>query len=635
MSVAAEVTGLGAVASSTQGWVRPTGLDPERGAPAGWTRLGTLDGDAEPVVDERGAVQVAPGLPVIDWWVAGDDRWYFPSQELTVRQSLMTGTPVVETRMRVKGGDMCHRVYAITRSSADGGGEALVIEVENVAAVPCGIAFAIRPFGVNGPAPVHEVRLDGAVLHVDDRPMLVLPRSPGGSLAQAGEEGDLAVRVAQGEAVSPTFDPVSSPAGLAQAAVVLPIAHAATIRVVVPLADRTGAIADDAKRFPQALPSSENVAQGWRTQVRDRARVVVPDPRLQAVIDAAIPALLAAPLEALADGGRTMWDPQGERRWDHVAALAGLLDRGGLHEEAATTLARATASRLALPDDLSGDDTWLVTAFAAHLSRTADPDFAAAVADCTTRIVAPLSGRRARTASGAPVAPTRAAMVLDAAATVLDAAGESRAATAAAQAARNTRGEHTAASNPGDGPLDVVQRAMAAGMVLAAGDAASAWRTLDALLDVVSPTGAWPASHADGGDRHCLAATAAVTSLGLDLFIRSGTTPGLVHLLSHVPEVWLGGRIEAHHVVCAVGEGSFAVRWHDDRPALLWEVEATGAEVVEVEVDASGLDPTWHGVGRRGDALLGAMTLPEATTKRGAVISGLQIGRADVQGRRP
>ena len=71
---------LDGAVDGTRGWVRPTGFDPERGAPVGWTRIGTLDGDAEPVVDERGAVQAAPGLPVIDWWVAGDDRWYFPSR---------------------------------------------------------------------------------------------------------------------------------------------------------------------------------------------------------------------------------------------------------------------------------------------------------------------------------------------------------------------------------------------------------------------------------------------------------------------------------------------------------------------------------------------------------------------------
>ena len=72
-----------------------------------WTRLGTLDGVGEPIVDAAGLVQVAPGLPGIDWWIAGDDRWYNPSVEHTIRQSLSQNTQVVQTRMRVKGGDVC------------------------------------------------------------------------------------------------------------------------------------------------------------------------------------------------------------------------------------------------------------------------------------------------------------------------------------------------------------------------------------------------------------------------------------------------------------------------------------------------------------------------------------------------
>jgi hypothetical protein len=634
MSLATDDDRIGDAAVDTQGWVRPTGFDPARGAPVGWTRVGTLDGVAEPIVDERGAVQAAPGLPVVDWWIAGDDRWYFPSQETTVRQSLVTGTPVVETRMRVKGGDMCHRVYAMTRSSEEGGGDALVIEVENLAAVPCGVAFAVRPFGVDLPVPIHDVRLDGTVLRADGRPMLVLPRAPGGSLAGAGEDGDLAVRVARGEAVLPTFEAVTSPAGLGQAVVVLPIAHATFVRVVVPLADRDGSIGEATLRYPRALPSADDVARGWRTQVRDLARVIVPDPRLQAVLDAALPALLAAPLPALADGGRTMWDPTRAPRWDHVAALAGLHDRAGLHDDAATLLARAVAHRMELPDEAAGDDTWLVDACAAHLARVADPDLARAVAECTTRIVAPVSGRRPHTASGSAVAPVRAVAVLEAASTVLAAAGERRAA-AASRAAASTRAVQADATSADTGPLDVVQRAMVAGAALASGDASAAWRTLDTLLDVVSPTGAWPASPAAGGDRHCLAATAAVAALGLDLFAHAGSAPGSVHLLVQVPEGWLGGRIEAHQVSCDVGSVSFAVRWHDDRPALLWEVETVGVDEGGITLDASGLDPSWRGTGSRGEALLAPVHMPESSATRGSVIKGLQIGRADRPGRRP
>lgn len=627
MSVDVDRTHAASSMAATDAWVRPVGLTRERDQIIEWTRLGTLDGSAEPVVDPCGAVQAAPGLPVIDWWIAGDDRWYFPSREATIRQSLVRGTPVVETRMRVKGGDLCHRVYVVNRSSGEGGGELLVIEVENLAAVPCGVAFALRPFGVDGVVPIHEVRLDGAVLRADGRTALVLPRPPGGSLAGVGADGDLAVPVAAGAAVDPAFAPISCPMGLAQAVVVLPIAHATSIRVVVPLPDGSSDFERRAADYPRVLPSSENVAQGWRTQVRDLTRVIVPDPRLQAVLDAAFPTLLAAPFEALADGAASRRAPGALPRWDHVAAIAGLLDRGGLWDEAASLLARAAAHRLDRPDADAGDDIPLVVAAAFHLDRHPDQAFAVAMAECVTRIVSPVSGRRARLASGAAVSSARVAPTMTAAAVVLNQAGSRRAAAAATSAIRASATESTPVDVPTAG-LDAVQRARAAGQALAAGRADSAWRTLDTLLDAVSPTGAWPGSVTAGGDRHAVGATAAVASLAIDLLCRSGHEPGSLHLLSHVPEVWLGSRLEAHQVMTSSGAASFAVRWHGERPAMLWEVRDAGSGDDPVRLDAPGLDPDWHATERAGEALLAAVTLPEKTAGRGAVISGLQIGRS-------
>jgi hypothetical protein len=49
---------------------------------------------------------------------------------------------------------------------------------------------------------------------------------------------------------------------------------------------------------------------------------------------------------------------------------------------------------------------------------------------------------------------------------------------------------------------------------------------------------------------------------------------------------------------------SFAVRWHGDRPALLWECELAG-----IRLRAPSLDPNWSTTDRRGEALLGAYPL--------------------------
>ena len=49
------------------------------------------------------------------------------------------------------------------------------------------------------------------------------------------------------------------------------------------------------------------------------------------------------------------------------------------------------------------------------------------------------------------------------------------------------------------------------------------------------------------------------------------------------------------------GKVSWAVRWHGDRPALLWEVENGSEDLV---IMSPGLDPAFRGSGPRGEALL-------------------------------
>ena len=227
------------------------------------------------------------------------------------------------------------------------------------------------------------------------------------------------------------------------------------------------------------------------------------------------------------------------------------------------------------------------------------------------------------------------------AAEVLEAAGEVRAARQALRTAERQQDAPPARSTatprlPPGREVDVVARALSARLALLEGDVDSAWRTLDVLLDAVSPTGAWPRrltldEGASAEESDCVAATAAVAWLAADLLGRADT--GGVHLLGVVPERWLGQRIEVHGVVTARGVVGCAVRWHGERPALLWDVEVLDGDQDELVVDAVGLDPTWQGTGPRGEALLAPVDLPDQPA-HGAVISGLQIGRTTAGGGR-
>jgi hypothetical protein len=76
----------------------------------------------------------------------------------------------------------------------------------------------------------------------------------------------------------------------------------------------------------------------------------------------------------------------------------------------------------------------------------------------------------------------------------------------------------------------------------------------------------------------------------------------LVLLAQPVPSAWFGQPLEVHDAPLMHGSVSFAVRWHGERPALLWESTHTGV------VRCPGLDPSWRGAGLKGEALLATPT---------------------------
>ncbi|MDA8283611.1 MAG: hypothetical protein M0Z42_10050, partial [Actinomycetota bacterium] len=79
--------------------------------------------------------------------------------------------------------------------------------------------------------------------------------------------------------------------------------------------------------------------------------------------------------------------------------------------------------------------------------------------------------------------------------------------------------------------------------------------------------------------------------------VRGVTLP----LLRWLPPAWRGQPVEVHDLPSTAGLVSYALRWHGQQPALLWEVTGEGP----LTITAAGLDPYWVGAGRAGEALLG------------------------------
>jgi hypothetical protein len=107
-----------------------------------------------------------------------------------------------------------------------------------------------------------------------------------------------------------------------------------------------------------------------------------------------------------------------------------------------------------------------------------------------------------------------------------------------------------------------------------------------------APGDGW-ASVRDGRD-------AAALLLAVRALLVHETGDGLA-LLAQWPGDWRGLGLEVHDAPTRRGQVSYAVRWHGDRPAVLWDVPPA------TRVRAPGLDPSWSSDDATGEALLGPM----------------------------
>jgi hypothetical protein len=662
-----------------------------------WTALGTLGSTLKGIVDPRGLVTPWFDGWSLDWWIGAEDRWYVPSREPTVRQQLVDDTPVVETSMRVPGGDAVHRVYAVP-----GEDPLLVVEITNRSAVPFAVALAVRPYNPEGLAVVERVSLLDRTVAVDGRPALVLPRKPQRMAASTFHLGDSAAVVMSGKAGESLPTKLRCEAGLAQAAFLFPLPHTATLRVAIPLeakrrTRRSGLTRRRVERLPELpaeLPASDTVVRGWKAQTDLRGmRMVLPEGKLASAVEAnrrflllfhegreVTPGpytyhrfwfrdaayLLAAmdrygfateaaeviehfPDRQRADGfffsQRQEWDANGSAIWamaEHWRLTRDLdsIDLDAVHAGARWIERKRNARRrrndLALkglmPASISAehlgpfdyfywDDFWSLRGlldggvllrqggmekaaidaerWAADFRSDIDRSLALVAEQLATDVIP--AGPRRRI-DGGIIGSLVACSPLG----LLPPDHPGIAATAEEIRERFSIGDafYQSISHTGLGTYLTLQLAA---VELEAGDQRCLAR-LQWMLDAATPTYTWPeAIHpllGGGcmGDGHHGWAAADFLSLVRNLLVRE--VDGGLSLCSFVPPAWLGQSIELHGAPTHFGPLSFAVRWHGDRPALLWELEPHPDVVDPIRITAPGLDPSFSSSERRGEALL-------------------------------
>ena len=152
---------------------------------------------------------------------------------------------------------------------------------------------------------------------------------------------------------------------------------------------------------------------------------------------------------------------------------------------------------------------------------------------------------------------------------------------------------------------------------------ARSFERLEALVSVASPTFSWPTyvhpqlHTGTNGTGHDLMVGGLFVRALLRLLVDvpddgtpHGTQTPTLRLAAHWPTAWRGQPVEIHDVPTRIGRVSWAVRWHGERPALLWEVVPHDPGAVAPEVTAPGLDAAFTATGWQGETLLAAPRPP-------------------------
>jgi hypothetical protein len=595
--------------------------------------------------------------------------------------------------MRVPGGDVLHRAYAVAEDEP-----LVVVEITNRTPSPVAVALAVRPYNPEGLAVVERIALEGGgdAVVVDGRPALVLPRRPSLMSGSTFHDGDSSVAIFANEATN-SLPTIRCEAGLAQAAFVFPLAHAATLRVAIPLEpERRTRFRGLARRRARrdhhiaSLPTGETVASGWRGQTDRGMRLVLPEGKLASAVEANRRFMLlfhegadivpgpftyhrfwfrdaAYMLVALDRFGfhaeaaevighfaarqrvdgfyfsqRQEWDANGAALWaaaehwrltgdlspidvESVARAARWIERKRTDPELRGLMpASISAEHLGPFDYFYWDDFWSLRGLrdAATLLHAAGEDLAAADAekwasglDADLRRSIDLVTERL----GVPVIPAGPRRRIDPALIgslvaceplhLLGPHDPRIAATADAIRDRFCIGPafYQGISHTGLGTYLTLQLAS---VELAAGDERALER-LAWMVDAATSTFTWPeAIHPEllggcMGDGHHGWAAADFLSFVRNLLVRE--VDGGLALCSMIPEPWRGQPIEVHDAPTHHGLLSFAIRWHGDKPALLWDLkpERAGAPAETVTITAPGLDPEWSTTDRKGEQLLG------------------------------
>ena len=183
-----------------------------------WTAIGSPTGFHEAIVDPRGLLTPLPREWSIDTWLAENGKVFFPSLSTSVEQQLDTNAPRVTTGFDWQGLRLQSEAFV---GGVRGGRDVVFCRarVLNQSPVPrhVQVCVAIRPFGVEGVAPIKRIEFGSPrALSIDGIVGVVFAREPSAVLFGSAKLRDAAKGLSLRQ-IREQGSKVTCPGGLANA----------------------------------------------------------------------------------------------------------------------------------------------------------------------------------------------------------------------------------------------------------------------------------------------------------------------------------------------------------------------------------------------------------------------------------
>ena len=527
-------------------------------------------------VSSNGGIEPLGSGPLVHWGVRADDRWHIARDERAVRQIVAEDGVSIETRLRIPGGDIVHRASSTPYKNTS----LVIVEIENETPLPVAIAFFTAGSGI--------WRCEGNTLFRNNVSVISASK-PVSHCQVAATEGELlgVLRLEESQNDAERSQPVKG----SHVAIVFPLPHTSSLRLVFWVENKLHSLPN-----PDDLPNLEGIANGWNAHLDYGSSVELENEGVQKVLFSARRHLLVGCEQPLTSNYWLKGVPAYASAlaissmclWGHIEAAKRLLTKS-IDQYQVSSFQRPEMEYLSYL-------LWACDEFTLHHmdDEVSVPILNWAI-DQIGNFVAAVPRSRIRRRIG----HSYLRLGLESSVSLLKRSGYSEEAHQLENTLPKIYKSNSISLQSGSLPnalLDEDQSPTPIAKCLNhyLSDTEESG-SLSEIIGRAEPTGGFSSS-----ERLQDPFASALFLLMFRRSLVSQPDSSTVALFPGYTAKWFNVSVEVSNMPTTNGEVGYAVRWHGDRPALLWEGKVNS----QITFTSPGFDPTWGSNELRGEALL-------------------------------